>query len=515
MKNYGWVQNTSNLSTVRDTIDLVPEYGIDHLSLKHLIMESRVRNGSLPKRWDWDARCRIKAIHALGLVSLDRNIQGYVLTDIGKALQQCKKSSKYSRKYRMLTNEEITVLKDGLLTNPPVVRVLDLLNNERRTKNQGMSKYDIGAKLGFVGDSGFTHLDPEWIVANDFKFTNKEGDADKWARTILSWLCQVGWVYKLEERKQIFGQKLALYSVLPEVENVLRYSSKRVIKNVPSEMLCSNHHAFPKLVQKRRVVILDSLSKPVTLNTLVQDLAENGIDSNEEVVRFEIISLRQAGFRIASDGGYYRLEDRIRLDIEHKLFETPNEVATPIEKLIEQQVVQYESTIPARLVDNLIRYGYDGTKNSEFESAIYEFFRFLGYSSTLLGQGRGRVADVLVKYVDRMYARSYGVIIDTKATSSRYSFPAGDVRKMKEYIELHGVQMLSEKIPNHAFAFVSSEFTDNVEGPLEEIYVEKGVKGTAIRVLNLLELGNSTIKGDINISELYELYTTNGLFQVN
>ena len=30
MDNYGWVQNTSNLSTVRETVDLIPEEGIDH-----------------------------------------------------------------------------------------------------------------------------------------------------------------------------------------------------------------------------------------------------------------------------------------------------------------------------------------------------------------------------------------------------------------------------------------------------------------------------------------------------
>lgn len=28
MNNYGWVQNTSNLSTVRDTVELVPIGGI-------------------------------------------------------------------------------------------------------------------------------------------------------------------------------------------------------------------------------------------------------------------------------------------------------------------------------------------------------------------------------------------------------------------------------------------------------------------------------------------------------
>ena len=30
LTNYGWVQNTSNLSTVRDTVELVSEDGMNH-----------------------------------------------------------------------------------------------------------------------------------------------------------------------------------------------------------------------------------------------------------------------------------------------------------------------------------------------------------------------------------------------------------------------------------------------------------------------------------------------------
>ena len=68
MDNYGWVQNTSNLSTVRDTVDLVPSDGIDHNSLMRMIYLFRQEKGDLKKKWEWDARCRIKAICATGMV---------------------------------------------------------------------------------------------------------------------------------------------------------------------------------------------------------------------------------------------------------------------------------------------------------------------------------------------------------------------------------------------------------------------------------------------------------------
>ena len=45
--NYGWVQNTSNLSTVRDTVELVPIGGISHNELMLRIHDFRVANGDI------------------------------------------------------------------------------------------------------------------------------------------------------------------------------------------------------------------------------------------------------------------------------------------------------------------------------------------------------------------------------------------------------------------------------------------------------------------------------------
>lgn len=61
MDNYGWVQNTSNLSTIRDTVDLIPSEGVDHNSLMRSIYSFRKERGDLRSKWTWDARCRIKA----------------------------------------------------------------------------------------------------------------------------------------------------------------------------------------------------------------------------------------------------------------------------------------------------------------------------------------------------------------------------------------------------------------------------------------------------------------------
>lgn len=514
LPNYGWVQNTSNLSTVRDTLELVSEYGIRHLDLMNKIKEHRISKGNFRKKWSWDARCRIKAIHACGLIEIDRNIQGYILTDLGYQLKRCSKSDKMFNGFRVLTDDEIEVFRQGILTNPPVIRVLQLLLENLRGNNSGLTKYDIGAQLGFVGDPGFTHYEPEWIVSQGYKFNNKEGDADKWARTILRWIEQVDWLETENDYKNIMGTRLKIYRAKPCIENVLRYDARRVKRKVPSEFLCSDHHAFPKLIQKRRSILLEALNRnPSTPSQLVTLLSEQGIEANKNTIEFEVINLQQAGFKIVSDGMYYKLDETIELDINPGLFESTGEEASDIEKYIEEMVVKYQFTIPSRLVDNLIRYGFASDNGRLFESTVEGYFRFLGYDTTYLGQGRGRVSDIIARYIDNVYAKSYGIIIDAKATETTYRFPANDIRKMQEYIDKHGRELLEEHIQRHAFAFVSSKFKGNAKEHLEEIYTTTGIRGTAIRVIELLELGDSVKEGKSKISEIYDNYITNDIFR--
>lgn len=514
MTNYGWVQNTSNLSTIRDTLELVPENGVRHIELREAIRAFRERHGDLPKRWTWDARCRIKAIHAVGLIKIDRSICGYELTDLGRMLKSCQRGHGDGRRRGGLSNEELDVFKKGLLTNPPVIRVLRLLNEDRKRSDTGLSKYDIGRQLGFVGDIGFTHIDPYWVVRQGYSFNDKEGDADKWARTILSWLCQVGWVVEAGYQT-INGKKLKLYRAIPEVDKVLRYDANSVKRNVPSEMLCSNHHPFPKLVQKRRVVILRELSKKhLTASDLQRKLESEGIEASETVCQFEVVNLISAGFTITESGGYYKLKDKIELAIED-LGQPGGKIEDKVEGMIEELVVKYEKTIPARLVDHLVRYGYNDAKAVEFEAVVAEYFRFLGYDADYLGQGRGRVPDILVKWKHpTIYASSYALIVDAKATETGYRFPVHDKRKMREYIEKQGPLLLTEQIPNHCFSFVSSKFLVDVVPHLEEISRTTRIRGCAADVKSLLELGDGIGRGHFKIEGLFTKFAINEVLKV-
>lgn len=53
LTNYGWVQNTSNLSTVRDTVELVAEDGMNHNALMRAIRKQRIENGMSLNKWTW------------------------------------------------------------------------------------------------------------------------------------------------------------------------------------------------------------------------------------------------------------------------------------------------------------------------------------------------------------------------------------------------------------------------------------------------------------------------------
>ncbi len=509
LPNYGWVQNTSNLSMVRDMVELVGTDPINHNEFMRRVYAYRIGLEPDLAKWSYDARCRARAIVATGMIHLDRNIQGYIITDLGRELLNAPKSNVIRKKNRILSSEEKEIFKKGILSNPPVVQVLTLLNNSKR-QGKSLSKYDIGAQLGYAGDRGFTHIEAEYVARIGASFNDKEGDADKWARTILSWLMQVGWVV-LAEKQDYYGKSLPTYTTTEEVENVLRYDAKSVFKYVPQEMLCSEKNPFSSIIQKRRFAILQALQKrkltPIT--DLTKKINDEGLSIDIETVKFELTSLSQAGFQITHDHDVYCMKDNLILD-ELKDVSKAVDVSSQdsLEKSIEHYVVEYADSIPSRLIDSLIRFGSTGRDNcAEFEGAVTRFFTFMGYESTQLGQGNGRVADVIARYKDAMVAKSYGLIIDAKAYS-KYNFNAPDVRKMKEYISRHQQELMLEMIPKHAYAFVSMDFVPE-ENALNEISNDTAVNGTAIDVFTLLELGAKTSKQEVKISDIYNSFTTN------
>ena len=267
------------------------------------------------------------------------------------------------------------------------------------------------------------------------------------------------------------------------------------------------------IVKNRRITILKVLkARPyIEADDLLAAVLELGADTDAETLSFDILNLQQAGIQIVKEGSLYRLIDKIKLDIPAQGCSFVKRKVEGIERNIEHYVAVYADSLPPKLVDNLIRYGFDGTNSAAlFEAAVERIFSLMGFNAQHLGQGYGRVADVIARYCGPVYAKSYGIIIDAKAYE-KYTFPANDIRKMKEYICLHGQELMKDSIPNHAFAFVSMAFSEP-DRHLEEIAHDTAVNGTAIDVFTLLELGSKVAKNELAISNLYPKFITNKLF---
>lgn len=520
LPNYGWVQNTSNLSTIREVVEILALKGkhLNHNALMRAILEYRLSKQNIKKKWVWDARCRIKAAVATGMLTIDRTLQGYRLSALGEELINSEKDLTLERGKLKLSNDAIGAFRKGMLTNPPVIRVLRLLNKARKDQHP-MSKYDVGGELGFLGDVGFTHFDAEYVANSGYSFNDKEGDSDKWARTLISWLIQVGWAEKTTSKK-INGQRLQCYFATEAADKVLRYDAKSATKNIPQEMLCSEHHPFSKPIQKRRAAELKILAnrKLRSVASTVTELQALGVALDEETLEYDITNLQRAGIDIVIDNGYIKLADAINLSENEQQYIADDVNKDQTDRDVQHYSRIYEHDIPLALINNLIinvhcnKEKGDSGKAQLFESAVGEFYKFIGFDTTILGQGHGRVADVLVKHPDEARPmKSFAIIVDSKAYDC-YKFPLGDVRKMKEYINRHIKELSEEHIIQYAFAFVSWTFTIPNEH-LKEIANDTEVHGTAITVPDLLKMGARKVRQEIGPEEIYKMHTTDLLFE--
>lgn len=234
--HYGFIENATNLSTLRDYLELVPTTGISHADILQAIMDFNTKNkGRNYKNNNWDVRCAVRALHALGLISINRRLSSYNLTPLGKELLASPKANNKVGKARKLIEAEQKILIKGLLTNPPAVRTLKMLYEEYRNTGKSLTKYELGSKLGFVGEPGFRHLTAEWVLANGFDPGDKEGTTDRYARTYCSWFVQLGLAETVKKQIEIGDQTKSLGAFkATEQARLVVHDQARSIKSILS-----------------------------------------------------------------------------------------------------------------------------------------------------------------------------------------------------------------------------------------------------------------------------------------
>ena len=162
------------------------------------------------------------------------------------------------------------------------------------------------------------------------------------------------------------------------------------------------------------------------------------------------------------------------LDPETETNETPPMVES-LDRLPDSYVPPIVAILPrmAAHEENLI----DAAKKSgtslerAFEKSIHAAFTILGYETTLLGQGQGRIQDGLAIDFDN----SYAILWDGKVRKDGYSMGTDD-RTIREYITTQSRDLKKRRtLRNIYYAVVSSSFKDDFDDTIRGIKMETDV----------------------------------------
>jgi len=104
-----------------------------------------------------------------------------------------------------------------------------------------------------------------------------------------------------------------------------------------------------------------------------------------------------------------------------------------------------------------------------FEKSVDAAFTVLGYDTTLMGQGQGRVPDGKALALDENYA----ILWDAKARNHGYSLGTDD-RTIREYISTES-RKLSRRYRNIYYVIVSSYFADDFDDAIASIKMETDI----------------------------------------
>jgi len=502
----GWVQDAGSLVNLRKIIAALHASGkVPRADFLQLIQQT-INVG----RWADDNYARFA--HALGFAQYDRTKGLFSISDLGKTLIKTRPGS----------SQEKSVMATGLLSSPPVVRVLDLLSD-----GQVHTKFEIGQKLGFGWERGFTTYPVEPLILelstaptgrqkNDIH-SDREGTSDKYARMICGWLIAMGWARRVPKDVTVSLGRTTVtetipqsYAITPEGLDARRRAigvtiRRRTTKLVPYEMLCSGNQPNSEFIRLRRLAILDLLlpGRPLSLHQITERLNEKGITAAEEVVELDLRGLINSGLQIVNGHPTYTLRDNLR--VERPLVVTRlKRLPSAIEDVV-ADVSSRRDALPEEYL-NLISFSFTAKASRFFETRTYELCKHvMKFEAELLG---GPVEpDVLIWYVANVPPfHPYGVIIDCKARSGGYSLPIGDRRQMRHYIEIFAPVLRAKGATTTYFLFHTSFLQGGFQSGLKQIRDWTTTPGAAISSRNMLLLADRVASGRCTPQQIEPLF---------
>ncbi len=467
---------------------------------------------------DWPADSFLRWAVSIGFLDYDRAADECSLSVLGSQYAKAEEGSE----------EEEEVLKTALLSYPPVCRVLSLLMKEGH-----MTKFEIGAKLGFIGEAGFTSIPQSMIVEGLAAAQEKEektkllqdteGTSDKYVRTICSWLISVGWVKKIpKEINGLYGSGINTEVIPQSYQLTLKGRTicnhitggsrcRKIPKRVLWDMLATKA-ADREYLRNRRAHIIMSLEKSALTPVQIQEyLKQKGLEEETETILDDLKSLENIGLQIQKTRDTYRITD----EITGLLFPETIKSFLPVKSevsILKDYLRSHLTHIDHKYLI-LVDLGFDGTSDRDYEIQTAQLLTAeLSFPGGRLGDTRK--PDVCIYYEDN------GLIIDNKAYGKGYSLPIKQADEMYRYIEENKERsqllnpncwwnIFGKEVKTFHFAFVSGEFTGGFRDRLNHISMRSGLKGAAVNSANLLIMAEKLKAGTMGYGEFFQLFDTN------
>lgn len=423
---------------------------------------------------------------------------------------------------------ETEALTKALLSYPPVIRILSLLEAQDE-----QTKFDLGSKLGFKGEMGFTSMPQDAYLCDYCEATtagertnvrsNEEGDSDKYARGIASWCMQMGWVESNQKdvtetyRRKSYTAKLQTYSITRKGEKALikargNSSNPRLARVLMFEMLASNKVSSANYLRFVRACIIKALtSSDKSTDQLKEALKGYELDVDDTAIKDHIEGLISIGLEITENAGKYRLLDKIEcLEIPART-ECVKDNVVDIKDRVRNKLIHLDHKYLA-LIDLAYSDAASRAKKNadarEFEIQTADLFtKELSFNGQRLGDSRK--PDVIISYgLD-------GTIVDNKSYKDGFNISRTCADEMSRYINENNLRQKSlnpnewwknfdSTITAYTFLFITSYLKGQFEDQLEYVSnANGGIKGAAIGVESLLYLSEGIKAGRISHADFY------------
>ena len=469
---------------------------------------------------DWSADGYLRWAISCGLLEYSNVTDTCKISRLGQKLASSEDDSQAGRE----------ALTEALLSYPPVIRILSLLKEKGE-----QTKFGLGSQLGFIGELGFTSV-PQEIFLHDYCTaaadeqseirSNFEGDSDKYARGIASWLTQMGWV--TSSRKEISGTlkgksysaELQVYSITRAGERALikahgNSSNPRLPRVVMFEMLASNKSPNAEYLRFQRAHLLKALAGSwKTLEQLRVTLKKESLSLSESSISDHIAGLIAIGLNVVERHGTYKLLDKLtRLAIPTQ-FAYSSDSVSEIKELVRSKLkaVNHKYLV---LIDLAYSDASSKSRKSvdarEFEIQTAELLtKELDFTGMRLGDASR--PDVIISYGE------HGTIIDTKSYRDGFSIDRHSADEMGRYIlenrkRLLGVpanewwRNFEASVSEFTFLFVTSFLKGRFAAQLDYISrTHESIRGAAIDVVNLLYLAEALKISKITYRDFFHLF---------